>query len=567
MLRRIVACLVVLIAPTLAWAQTGPDRVLPTGTQIYFRWDGFDAHRPAFEKTAAGQMMKGDTGKFLDALWDWINDAADLAGQADPQAPAMIKDALKIVSGVGHNGLALSVDLKRVNPPAAQLTLVFPKAAGKDGVLLPFVRKLADLANAGVQETKVGKRTVQHINVQVVNLGWWNEGDDAVFVIGSDDPTAYAKMIDNNETGLAQSALYKQVTAFKEFTVASRGFVDTAALTKIGSDFSPEVSRLIEDLGLKSIKSITFVSGFDGPAERAITEYDISGPRKGLLALMGQKKISLANLPPLPDDLTRFSASNFNAGNVYEAGVQIVEAVARMFDPNIADNIKEFIKQAEGVVGVKIGEDLFGSFDDMMVGYNSPSEGPLGLGGVYLLKVKNEKKLRSALDALIKAIPNLPGVNLELKKRDYHGVEISELHLNNPGNFNIPCFAIHKGWLVIANYPQSIYGYVLRAKGELPTWKADAKLNQALAAFPKEFSSISVSDPRPTVRFVFSVLPPVLGLANSFSQFAPGLRPFDVGLIPHAQAATQHLFPNITVTTDNGKKIRSETRASLALPF
>jgi len=38
-------------------------------------------------------------------------------------------------------------------------------------------------------------------------------------------------------------------------------------------------------------------------------------------------------------------------------------------------------------------------------------------------------------------------------------------------------------------------------------------------------------------------------------------------LIPHARMATNHLFPNITVTTDDGKKIRSETRASLALPF
>src|SRR6266542_3211378 len=105
MFRRYAACLLVFVAPTLAWAQTGPDKLLPIGTQIYFRWDGFDAHRTAFEKTAVGQMMKGDTGKFLDALWEWINDAASLAGQADPQAPQMIKDALKALSGVGHHGV------------------------------------------------------------------------------------------------------------------------------------------------------------------------------------------------------------------------------------------------------------------------------------------------------------------------------------------------------------------------------------------------------------------------------------------------------------------------------
>src|SRR5262249_59378774 len=122
-------CWALLCVPSLVWAWPGPDRLLPAASQVYFRWDGFDAQRSGYEKTAVGQMMKGDTGKFLDALWDWINNAADLAGQADPQAPVMIKDALKIVAGVGKNGLTLSVEVKQFTPPQAQVTLVFPKAA------------------------------------------------------------------------------------------------------------------------------------------------------------------------------------------------------------------------------------------------------------------------------------------------------------------------------------------------------------------------------------------------------------------------------------------------------
>src|SRR5262245_2924712 len=467
MLRRVTACLALLIVPSLAWAQTGPDRLLPAGSQLYFRWDGFDAQRSAYEKTAVGQMMKGDTGKFLDALWDWINNAADLAGQADPQAPVMIKDALKIVAGVGKNGLTLSIEVKQFTPPQAQVTLVFPKAA-KEGVLLPFVETLTRMTNAPAQVTKVGKRSVNHINVQFVNFGWWGEGDDVVFVAGTEDPVAYAKLIDNNETGLAQAPLYRQVHGFKEFPIVARAYLDIAALTKMGGNVSPEVGRLIDDLGLKSVKSVTFVSGYDGPGERAIAEIDIPGPRKGLLALVGRKKINLASLPPLPDDITSFSASNFNAGRIYDAGIEIVTAVARMVAPDQADLIKEGIKQLEGILGVKLGDDVFGSFDDMTVSYSTPSEGPLGLGGVYLFKVKNDQKLNSALEALGRAIPNLPipAANFEFKKRTYHGVEINELHLNTPGNFNVPCYAVHKGWLVFSSYPQSIYGYILRSKGE-----------------------------------------------------------------------------------------------------
>ncbi len=76
-----------------------------------------------------------------------------------------------------------------------------------------------------------------------------------------------------------------------------------------------------------------------------------------------------------------------------------------------------------------------------------------------------------------------------------------------------------------------------------------------------------MSDPRPGLKFLFSIAPTGVALLNSFTaNFAPGAH-FDVSLIPNALEVTRHLFPNITVTTDDGKKVRIETRASLMLPF
>ena len=98
--------------------------------------------------------------------------------------------------------------------------------------------------------------------------------------------------------------------------------------------------------------------------------------------------------------------------------------------------------------------------------------------------------------------------------------------------------------------------------------KADAQLTKALSAFPKEFTAISVSDPRPTVQTLLSFAPTVKTLANGIlPNVLPGAPIFDVGVIPHAQDAVRHLYPNISVTTDDGKRIRTDTRASLALPF
>jgi hypothetical protein len=63
-----------------------------------------------------------------------------------------------------------------------------------------------------------------------------------------------------------------------------------------------------------------------------------------------------------------------------------------------------------------------------------------------------------------------------------------------------------------------------------------------------------------------------MNLVNTFgalgAQFAGfQYRPFDLDLIPHAGEATRFLFPNVTISTDDGKRVRSESRGSLLLPF
>src|SRR6185369_2013131 len=70
--RRMVV-LAVLLAPGLARAQE-PEQLLSAKTQFYFRWDGQKPHRDAYQKTALGKMMQGDTGKMIDNLYGLFRD-------------------------------------------------------------------------------------------------------------------------------------------------------------------------------------------------------------------------------------------------------------------------------------------------------------------------------------------------------------------------------------------------------------------------------------------------------------------------------------------------------------
>src|SRR5437868_8956302 len=78
MSKRFAVVLALVLLPGLAKAEElkdpTPEQLLPAGTQVYVRWDGLKAHRAAYEKTAVGKMMQGDTGKFFANAFGLLND-------------------------------------------------------------------------------------------------------------------------------------------------------------------------------------------------------------------------------------------------------------------------------------------------------------------------------------------------------------------------------------------------------------------------------------------------------------------------------------------------------------
>jgi hypothetical protein len=566
---------VLLLVPGLAWAQspTEPEHVLPAKSQVYLRWDGTQAHRQQFEATPWGKTLKGDTGKFFTELWSYATDNIHQAiDQYDVQAAGIFKDSTRALEVIAGHGLVVGIELGSVKPVRANAVFVFPGAAGDKGTLLPLIKQAAQAGGADLKEDMVGKRTVHRIEINEVPgglyLGWWQEGNDAVFMVGTENPTEYAKGVDSRKTGIASNPLYQKVRDFKEFTTSTRGYVDVAGLVTVVEGLSPEVAKLIDSLGVKGLKNLTVLSGYDGTGFRDLLDVDIPGPRKGLLSLVSSKKLTLKDLPPLPSDATSFSASTMEVEKTYDALLDIVQSAVAIFAPEHAENVKPGLQAIEQVLGINFRSDIFSCFGDLTVSYSSPAEGPLGIGSTTLLQVKDGPKLMRSIDTLVKNIPPIPNVEISLKKKQYRDVEIMDFYLKAPKfESRLASLAVYKGWLVYSGYPQGIKGFVLRANKELPTFKTPASLSQVLGEFKTtEFSGIEVSNPKRTIEFLFALTPAVIDLANKLTPFVPNLRPFDLDVIPHAQEATRGLLPTVTITTDDGKRIRSETRSSIGLP-
>ena len=571
--RRAGFALLLLLLPLAARAEETPEQLLPAATQVYLRWDGVEAHRAAYDKSALGRMMQGDTGAFVNELYGQLQDGLSalltvdqLLGGVAPEKLAKMQadanEAAKLLPALSKNGFILAGEVRDVEGPNWQATLILPDSDPKAEPLPAALRLIAALAKLPVKDVKSGDVTAHSIGEDFVHVTWWQEGKNSVLTLSSDKPEDMLKRMRQDGPRLDANPLFKRVKGFDKFETSARAFVDVAALTKVASARGKEFEKLIKDLGLDDLKSLVYYSGFDGEAERGLVEWDMPGPRKGLLTLLNGKPFTLADAPPLPPDVISWSMTNFDSGAFYDTAYLGAEDVFAIAAPEQAPAVKAFAKAADEALGVDLRKDLLDSLGDKVAMYTSPSEGPLSLGMTLMVRVKDAKKAQEAIDQAVKGLGKASGAEVTLKKKTYHGVEMREVHVTAQGFIFVPSYVIYKDWLVIAPYPQQVQGYILRAKGDLAAWKPNQRVQKSLAELPKEFISISYDDPRPTIREVLSIAPLIGGSVNSFTPDSK----FEVGSLPNAQEATEHLFPNVAVTTDDGKTLRLETRASLSLP-
>jgi hypothetical protein len=571
-------CAAVILALTVApavRAEEAPEHLLPAGAQLYARFDGITAHEAAYKRTGIGQMMQGDTGAFIGNLYKQIQDGVGM-GLAVEQLlhgapPARIKKlqadaraATRLLDIISRKGFLFAVEVGKLEPPKVQLTFVLPDCAADFDALAGALRLSGALAKVDIKESKISGREVASLNLAPVFLTWWVEGKHAVLTLGTEASEATVKTIaEGKHARLTESPLYRRVKGFDKFETAARAYIDMASLVRLGVTRGGDVRKLLDDLGLEGLQSLVFYSGFEGKAERSLVEWDMPGTRKGVFALMGSKPFRLGDLPPLPPDCASWSMSNFDMVALYDVGFKTAENIVRLIFPDQVAHVEEVRKQANMALGVDLRDDLLGALGGRFVQYSSPAEGPFTLGQTFLFKVKDAAKLQGAIEQAIKSLAGVSGANVRIKKRPYRGVDLRLVQLQVPGFPFVPTYAITDDWLAVAFFPQPVEGFIARTKGVMPAWKPSPDVVDSLKKLPQEFISISYSDPRPTLKQLLSIAPLIGGTVASTS---PEMN-FDVGGLPNAQEATRHLFPNLSVTTDDGKTLRNESRNSLELGF
>ena len=538
----------------------GTEKYLPTNSQIFAQADPGAMHEAAFKQTLVGKNMTGDLGKCLYAVYKHAVLAAELYAAQEKQVPAeqieLAKKGLKFLEK--FDGMAFGLEVSSADPPQGHIVLVLDKMGDE---LPEFAAKVLETYGIVPEKEKVGSTLVRFFSLPQTQIGWWNQDGHALVYFGTDSPVDYLKKIEAGKTGIAGLAAYKGLKEIASFETTGRAYVDYPALVAVAGTVAPQAEQVADELGLKGFGVVRYVAGYEKEMIRLTGEMETTGPRdKGLLQIYNKKSFKLADLPPLPSDLTGFQASNFNPRQLYDIAYGSVQGVAKVYAPGQAETIDGFISGAEGILGIKLKEDLFNTFDDLAASYDTPSEG-FFLGKVLLLKVKDEEKLKKTLRTLVDAIPNVPTFSGKLTTTKFRGAEVHQYQNDTLGNYQLPTFAVHKGYLAIGSYPQGVRGYILRADGVIPKWTASPAALKAMEPFPKEFVSIGYADAMHPFDGLLSILPIVMTAVNGAAEKLPGLPPFDVNSIPHPQTLARPQYPNISITTDDGKKVRSETRS------
>lgn len=604
-----------------------PERLLPASTQLYVRWDGVTAHNDAYKKSVWGGVMAGPTGDSVRALLakgpKYLGSTVLADPLLDGKSPAELKATLadlkgaeKLVELIADKGVLVAAEVREPLPtlkgvgqalgglvggklpgpeaitPDAQFLAVVPDAGDRAEAIFGSLRLLMRKADAKVEPLDADGRKGFRVPIPggpvQSHVAWWVEGKHFVFYAGTRKPTdVIAEMRANADRGgLTRHPLYQRCQKLGDFEGVTRGFVDTGRVVGLAKGlagpFVPGLKERLDSTGIANLKAVVFSSGFDGKESRALYEFDLPGERKGLAKVLKQEPLKLEDLPPMPPDVSRFSALRLDPAAAYDAGLGLVEFLTMNQEFGVEEDAgkgkpaalikarKEYLaREADKFLGISVADDLLPHLGDRLVVFQSPTEGLQVFGTVVCVSVKDAEKVRAALGRIQGAIEAVASSPLKVRKKTLKGVEIREFYARGFAAVT-PTYAVTDEWLVVAGHPQAVQGIVLRTAGDLEKWKPDGATAKRLAKMPPG-CGLQFCEPKSTVGNLCCIGPlfiSLFGASRAFQEPAEtDFNPIDVGLIPNAHELGRHLFPNLTVTRDDGKTVRVEVNESFSVPL
>ncbi|MFZ5829910.1 MAG: DUF1559 domain-containing protein [Planctomycetota bacterium] len=332
-------------------------------------------------------------------------------------------------------------------------------------------------------------------------------------------------------------------------------------LEMVPPDVAPEVQRVREALGLSGAHWIGSVGGLDRSGYVGRTLLAVEGPRQGVLKLFDQQPLTAEDLALVPADATFAVVKRFNAEQVFDTVIAVVERI----DRRAKEEMLKHLSEAEWAIGLKLRDDILRSLGDTFYIFDSPGEGgTLTAGLTAVVQLKDAKLARASAGRIM----DLARVELERNARDRNTPTIEELkvgeetiHYLNVKERDFPftpAWCVSDKELVIGLFPQAVRAYLAREQKPMGLDEVSAVAEALRPEGPMALAYLNTQR-------VFDIVYP---FAPIFVQFAAaelqreGID-VNVSLLPSAGSIRRHLLPAVTTASNTDAGIELTVRQSL----
>jgi hypothetical protein len=584
------SCLIAAFALSPSRAQNRvaqlPDKLIPKDALLFIRWDGAKAHAQAFSETAAHEAL------YESGLMPLLEKAfKGIASEAGPIGGGLLDGpAGQAFDHVKDNGVRLGVALAAPGPNGPPMPLpysvaVFPQAGQ---FAEPLGQLLQQMAGVQVESQEIDGRQISTFIIPdspSIELGWWKEGEHLMVAAGVNALSTAVAVASGELPNITANPLWKEFGPESvDFDMTGLSWLDIGRLRDTFGQMSiprpipaPDgqpltVNVIAKVAGLDNLGAAISQSGYKGKALWSETVLQVDGEKRGLLALGDHETSTIDRLPPLPADTTTFAAGSFSLSKFYDDLLKIVRDTAKLGPPQFAQQIEQGIETAPQIIGFDPKTDLFDSLGNVTTFYLDSSQGfYFGLGGIAVAtEVKDAEKLRRTLDHILLMAEAASGGDFSTVRKEKHGRQIITFEVEG---VEFGGLVVDKDWLIVGLMPQTAEAALLRIDGKLDRFVPSPELQIALDAMPKEFTSITISNPEETYRALMSYAPLLFsgaqaGLRNS-GMFPPDFKlPVALADVPPSEIVARPLFPNVMVSESTEQGYRWTSRNSLpSLPF
>lgn len=335
----------------------------------------------------------------------------------------------------------------------------------------------------------------------------------------------------------------------------------------------PQVTRVLDSLGLKNFLSLASVTGLDDSACVTRTWFEFDGPPTGLLASLAAEPLKVADLSVIPADADLAFAARLDAAKLFDQFLSFLDQI----EPRARAEIIEEMREGEDEIGFRVREDLLASLGDTWRVYHSPSEGgSLFIGWTAVASVRDAQvltKVAKQLAAVVRKV-NEEQIARRGRRARFIGIDDYEFEgqtiyfLNAVGEDDFPfapAWCVTDDELVLSVFPQGVNAYLSRKKDSQGAKSSLADLPQVAAQFQDSAAPLILA--YYNSREVFLSAYPLVQMFGTIicAELQREGVDVNVSILPSAGAIAKHLQPGTVSITSQDDGIEVVSRRTLPI--